>query len=276
MAETLQGQPRLDTAQRTLEDAGEEAFDRLARLATKVLVADHALVTLLGDRRSFFDSTYALGQHVVTTQLPLVIEDMHQHPVPQERGVADDKELGSYLGVPLVAAGDHVVGSVCVYGPSPRAWTESEIETLHDIARMAVELVESRHAIRTYQEREATNRLLLNQVPTASAHIDLDGIFRVANRRFTRFLGYADDALNGTVAAQVVQPSELEAMMELHRTVLLGDVAEAEMPTRLLHKDGEIIPATLRWVIVRSAAGAAQYSLLTIMDDRRALRSGRA
>ena len=135
---------------------------------------------------------------------------------------------------------------------------------------MAVHLVESRQAIRSYQDREVTNRLLFAHVPTASAHVELDGVFRVANRRFTRFLGYPDDGLDGTAASLVIEPSELQAMLELHRTLLGGDVAEAELP-HAPRPQGRTDPRRRRcaWVIVRDGAGAAQYTLVTILDDRR-------
>ena len=270
-ARSLHARPRLDATQNLLPGIDDAALDRLARLATRALGAVGGHVTLLGDRRNFFESTFALGQHVVATRIPLAIENTREHPVAQERGVAHDEELGAYLGVPLVTAGDHVVGSVCVYGPEPRGWTEAETETMHDIARMAVDLVESRHAIRTYQEREATNRLLFIQSATASAHVDLDGVFRVANRRFTKMLGYPDDGLDGTMANLIVESTELEAIVEMHRTVLVGDVAEAELSTRLVHIDGHLIAATIRWMIVRNIAGAVQYSVVTILDDAHAI-----
>src|SRR5690349_13484911 len=97
--EALRRKHRLDALRRTalLDTPSEEAFDRLARLATRMLNVPVALVTLVDRDRQFFKScvglpspwcdvrqtplTHSFCMHVVATGEPLVIEDARQHPV---------------------------------------------------------------------------------------------------------------------------------------------------------------------------------------------------
>ena len=79
-----------------LDTPAEEAFDRLARLAARLLHTPVALVSLVDENRQFFKSCFGLPepwaswretplshsfcQHVVTSNEPLVISDARIHP----------------------------------------------------------------------------------------------------------------------------------------------------------------------------------------------------
>lgn len=257
----------------------EEPFQRLARHAQRLLGADIALVSLVDDHRQFFKSavglsdpalretplTHSFCQHAVTTRLPLVIDDARLHPLVQDNGAVADLGVLAYLGIPLVTSSDHALGSFCVIEHTPRHWVESDIESMREIAAMVVDLIEMRYELAAHREREETQRLLFHQVPTASAHCELDGTIRTANRRFTAALGYADEALDGKPGALVLAPEEEAPLWELHRTLLVGEVPEAVRTTRLVRADGSTVTMSVRWVIVRNGAGAAVYSLVTLL-----------
>ena len=90
---------RLDALQQTglLDSPGEEAFDRLTRLASRLLNAPVALVCLLDEHRQFFKSAWGLPepwasrretplshsvcQHALAGTEPLIITDSRQHPL---------------------------------------------------------------------------------------------------------------------------------------------------------------------------------------------------
>ena len=80
-----------------LDSKPEQAFDRLTRLAARVLGAPVSLVSLVDRDRQFFKSAEGLAepwlserqtplshsfcQHVVTTNAPLVVTDARDHPL---------------------------------------------------------------------------------------------------------------------------------------------------------------------------------------------------
>src|SRR5688500_7160472 len=79
-----------------LDTPPEESFDRLTRMAARLLGAPVALISLVTEDRQFFKSAtglpepwatrrdsplaYSFCRHVVETAAPLVVEDVRQHP----------------------------------------------------------------------------------------------------------------------------------------------------------------------------------------------------
>ena len=104
-----------------LDSPPEEAFDRLTRLASRLLGAPVALVTLLGEDRVFFKSaiglpepwatrrgtpiSYSFCRHVVATGEPLVVEDARRHPLVRGNPAVRELRWIAYAGVPLTLGG---------------------------------------------------------------------------------------------------------------------------------------------------------------------------
>ena len=145
---------------RLLDSPAEEAFDRLTRLAAAALRTPIALVSLIDADRQFFKSchglpepwasareiplTHSFCQHVVTRELPLIVEDARVDPVV--RGNPAIAELGviAYAGVPLTTSGGDIVGTFCVVDKVPRCWTGEDIVMLTDLAAAAMTEIELR------------------------------------------------------------------------------------------------------------------------------------
>ena len=147
-----------------LDSPAEAAFDRLTRLAARLLRAPVALVTLVDADRQFFKScvglpepwasaretplSHSFCQHAVTLREPLVIEDARTHPLVRDNLAIRDIGVVSYAGIPLATADALVLGSFCVIDNVPRRWTPDELATLTDLAASAVTEIELRAALR--------------------------------------------------------------------------------------------------------------------------------
>ncbi len=145
-----------------LDTPAEAAFDRLATLATRLLRAPVALVTLVDRDRQFFKScigvpepwaaarqtplSHSFCQHVVGARAPLVVEDARAHPLVCDNLAIPDFGVVAYLGIPLVTADGHALGSFCVIDQRPRAWTAEEIATLTDLTASVMTEIELRAA----------------------------------------------------------------------------------------------------------------------------------
>ena len=44
----------------------------------------------------------------------------------------------AYAGVPLIDAGGHALGTLCVIDSRPRKWSKSQVELLNDLAASVV------------------------------------------------------------------------------------------------------------------------------------------
>jgi signal transduction histidine kinase len=154
-----------------LDTPAEAAFDRLTRLAARLLDAPVSLVTLVDADRQFFKSciglpepwasarqtplSHSFCQHAVELRQPLVIEDAREHPLVRENLAIRDLAVIAYAGIPLATADGLVLGSFCVIDRVPRRWTDEEIATLADLAASVVTEIELRDALRRAEEARA-------------------------------------------------------------------------------------------------------------------------
>lgn len=152
-----------------LDSPCEEAFDRLTRLAAKVLRAPISLVSLVDEERQFFKScvglpqplatlretplTHSFCKYLVLSGRPLVLNDARVDPVFQ--GHPAVRELGAvaYAGIPLVTTGGVRLGSFCVIDVVPRQWSVEDIEVLSTLAASAMAEVELRATLIELQSR---------------------------------------------------------------------------------------------------------------------------
>ena len=147
---------RLDALHATglLDSDVSPSFDRLARLAAHVLHAPVALVSLVDADRQFFKSclgmpepwasrrgsplTHSFCQHAVALREPLVISDAREDPVMRDNPAIRDINDIAYAGIPLIDAGGHALGTLCVMDSHPRHWATHQIQLLRDIAASVV------------------------------------------------------------------------------------------------------------------------------------------
>jgi GAF domain len=169
IARRAQGRARIDGLAKALGDPGrlaalhdaelidtppEESFDRLARLAARVVNAPVALVSGVDRDRQFFKSclglpepwasrretplSHSFCQHVVAAREPVIISDAREDERLLDNLAIRDLGVIAYLGVPLITREGHAVGTLCVIDHQPRIWTPDEISLVKDVASAVV------------------------------------------------------------------------------------------------------------------------------------------
>jgi PAS domain S-box-containing protein len=154
-----------------LDSAAEEAFDRLTRLASRLLNAPVALVSLVTSDRQFFKSALGLSapwdtcretplnrsfcKYVVQTGSPLIVENAETHALVSTNLATLDGSIVAYCGIPLVTSTGHVLGSFCVLDTQSRRWTSEDVETLSDLAASVMTEIELRTRTREAEQRSA-------------------------------------------------------------------------------------------------------------------------
>ena len=147
---------RLRALRRTglLDTPAEDAFDRPARLAAKVLHAPVALVSLIDEDRQFFKSclglpepwagqretplSHSFCQHAVAAGRALVVDDAREHPVLRDNPAIQDLGVVAYMGIPLIDDEGFALGTLCVIDSKPRHWTPEEADVLQDLAALVI------------------------------------------------------------------------------------------------------------------------------------------
>jgi diguanylate cyclase (GGDEF)-like protein len=257
-----------------------ESLDRLTRLASHLLGAPVALVSLVGEDRQVFASQIGLAepwatrsetplshsfcQHAVTTGEPLVIADARKHPLVHDNPAITDLGVVAYAGIPL-HVGRQCVGSFCVIDSVPREWRDEELSLLRDIAAAATTELELRWAL---AEREIADEQLrhsatalaegLARYQSLARHIP-DGAVFLFDQQFRHLLaegpiaGQLTDGMDpaGLTPSEVF-PRELGERIEgLYGLALAGapqafratsaEGREYDVTITAIHSDGSVV-----------------------------------
>jgi signal transduction histidine kinase len=132
-----------------LGTATEEPYDRISRLASRMMSAPIATVTLIDRDRQFYKACvgipeplsttretsldFSFCKHTIALGTPLVISDTLRDKRVAEIPSVTQFNVRAYAGVPLLVSGQ-AVGTLCVMDLRPRSWTDIEIEMLIDLA----------------------------------------------------------------------------------------------------------------------------------------------
>jgi GAF domain-containing protein len=138
--------------QALLDTPPEEEFDRLTRLASRLVGLPVALVALIDADRQFFKSSvgvpepwakrremplsHSFCKHVVKERKPLVVRDARRDPVLRHNPGVRELGVVAYAGFPLYAEG-HVIGTLCAIDDVPREWSPEDLEVIADLAALA-------------------------------------------------------------------------------------------------------------------------------------------
>ena len=184
-----------------LDSPPERAFDRLTRLASGLIDAPVALLSLVDERRQFFKSAIGLGepwasrretplthsfcQHVTTGRARLVVEDSRE--TPRLAGNLASAELSAiaYAGVPLMVEGE-AIGALCVIDDKPRAWTEKDLRLLEDLAESIVSEIDLRLSLRSERQQRALVGTLLDSLSEGVLAVDPERNFLLMNQEARR------------------------------------------------------------------------------------------
>ena len=134
-----------------LDSEVEEVFDRLTRLAVRLVRVPAAFISLVDEHRDFYKSACGFGEPLATErelrgptfchytiqrETPLVIPDTAADPVYRDVPTIRTLGVAAYVGVPLVVDGQ-TIGAFCAIDDKPRAWTDDEVEILVELAASA-------------------------------------------------------------------------------------------------------------------------------------------
>jgi two-component system, cell cycle sensor histidine kinase and response regulator CckA len=272
-----------------LDTPPEEAFDRLTRMASRLLGTPVALISLISEDRQFFKSAIGLPEpwasrraaplsfsfdaQVVSTGEQLVVEDARRHPLLRH-GTAI-RELGwvAYAGIPLVTRDGQTVGSFSVVDKMPRLWSERDIALLKDLAASAVTEIELRREMAWRRQAEQGRQDSDEQVYSTfeqsgigMAVMSPDGRWLRVNLALCDMLGTTPDDLVGFSAEARTHPDDVPADREASRLLLTGECRTYTMEKRYLTRAGEVLWALVNVSLVSDPEGKPAHLIAGIQD----------
>ena len=266
MTDPLEHDPaRIAATERLLPSAlGNPALDRLATLASKLLGSASAQVSLLTDEQVIaggaglspdaVGSRGPLGESLCTvtarTGGPLLVAD-----APADDRVAGlppvtSGAVGSYLGVPLVDEDKRMLGALCVFDPSPRAWSEADVALLGQLAETAVAELELSALAADYDTVRVRLALAIDAAGIGSFDLDVVTGRLDWDERLIAMFGYDVETFDRTLDAFNVRvhPDDRPAVDRAVQGAIESG-GELDVDYRIVRPDG-----VTRWIAARGRA----------------------
>ncbi len=200
----------------------DERFDRVARVAQKLLDAPISMVNMVDREEQWGKACIGLPtsdmprgisfcQHTILEARPLVVEDTLLDPRFADNPLVTGAQgLRAYVGHPVHDPGGHRIGTLCVADRRPRAWTEEDLATLHDLAAwvdLEIGWATLREAAEREQATETRLRAIIDSAAEGIVTLDAEGRVLLANPAATDMLGHRAEDLAGRVLHDVAHHS---------------------------------------------------------------------
>jgi signal transduction histidine kinase len=241
-----------------LDTPPEERFDRIARLAARLLGAPTALITFVDQDRQWFKARVGFDRpetpvevsfcaHAIRETGPLVVPDARADPrFAGNPLVTGAPHIRAYAGQPIAARDGQPVGTLCVIHPEPRNLSAEDLATLADLAAwVELELAagETSRALLARRDRELRLGALMEVVVEGVLVLDAEGRVEMANTAAAELLGrrredLVDESADALLAAAPRPLATREAPVGSGRVLSLVDRSEEarlrEMQDRFL------------------------------------------
>ncbi len=155
-------------ALKILDTPPEERFDRITRLAARIVGTPIVLISLVDETRQWFKSTVGLDAkqtprdvafcaHAILDSEVLVVPDAHADPrFATNPLVTGAPHVRFYAGAPLSLGDGARIGTLCAIDTQARTLSEEERSALTDLAQVVVdELHLRKHVVELEQTRAA-------------------------------------------------------------------------------------------------------------------------
>ncbi|HET8819320.1 MAG TPA: GAF domain-containing protein [Xanthomonadaceae bacterium] len=146
-----------------LDTSPEAGFDRMTRLAARLLGVPSTFISLVDRDRDFYKSQFGFAEplssvrqlegrtfchYALSSDGPLAIDDTLRDPVYREVPTVKSLGVRAYLGVPLVLPDGHAIGSFCAIDFEPRRWRDQDVEVMSVLAESTMREIRLRRALR--------------------------------------------------------------------------------------------------------------------------------
>jgi PAS domain S-box-containing protein len=260
---------------RLLDSPPDERFDRITRLAARLLNVPIAMVTLIDRDRQYNLSHHGIEikehardrsfcAHAILDRRPLIVPDTQADKrFADNPYVTGDPKVRFYAGEPLTAPDGSVVGTLCVIDRQPRIPSDEDLQLLHDLAQLAqMELMpETAKSVFEIQKQAQTMVRLsegrfreIVDIPGKFVwETDLKGNITYVSEQAAAVLGRTSQELKGRSFFASAAPEDAEAATAKFSSALEKRERFSDLEFRCQPREGELV-----WLSVR---GAPMYGL---------------
>lgn len=286
-------------AQAGLDVHSDDALDAVSRLAAAVLGVPTGLVSIVDSSGQRFVGAAGLSgeleitrgtplshsycRHVVESGLPLVVGDARTHPVTRGNPAITDYTAIAYAGYPIVTSEGFTLGTVCAVDERPRQWSQRDLDTLRDLARLTARLIDARtrESAAGPATRAAPAPLLdeglsvqffqavFENSSTGVVVLDRAGGIIRCNHVFETLIGRESADVTGWHFSEVVHPDDQARSREAFDRLGRGDSGGYPHDERCVRPDGSIVWGRVTASLIQRSGGAAHYAIMLKQDITR-------
>lgn len=220
-----------------LDTDAEERFDRLTRLASRVLDVPIALVSLIDADRQWFKSRVGLdatetpreisfcGHAVLADELFVVPDASADERFLDNPLVVDDPSIRFYAGRPLRAAAGERVGTLCVIDRQPRELSPADRQVLDDLAALVERELNQKTIADAWEATRSTRaryQAIFENLHESISLIRPGEGWILGNDASDRMLGYPEGTTRLDNRRSFVHPEDVEAASQAFRDVVSG------------------------------------------------------
>lgn len=150
-----------------LDTPPDGAFDRITALAARLCRVPISTITIIDEDRIWFKSAHGVdvdevgrdpglcASAIISSDAHVVVDAASDPRTLNNPLVRGELGLRFYVGIPLVTADGHGLGTLNVIDVEPRTISEEELATLRDLAALVMDELELRLAARRAVDLEA-------------------------------------------------------------------------------------------------------------------------
>jgi PAS domain S-box-containing protein len=199
-----------------LDTPPEERFDRLTRLAARILNMPIAQISLTDDTRQFNKSNHGLQgtetprdasfcSYTILEPKQLVVPDTQLDPrFLDNQFVTGAPKIRFYAGNPIAATDGSLVGTLCVADTNPRVLSDDDRQALGELAQIAqneMNLTEVSAAYKDQEEQLLVSEGRFRQVVDVPGKFiwetTADGTVTFVSDRISELLGVTPEEMSG-------------------------------------------------------------------------------
>lgn len=264
-----------------LDTDPEDRFDRITKMAARLLDAPICTISIVDADRQWFKSRYGLERretprdisfctHTIEQSNVMIVRDALKDPrFAHSPLVLGDPKIRFYAGAPITVKSGHTLGSLCAIDRKPRDFDGAQAELLSDLAQIVVDELELTLMHRQLSEGLAEKETLLQDVNAVLSNID-QGVFAAGPDMRARLINDAFCKMWGVPREIADQMPGFDEIIQYLRGQGIYDVSDENWDEYLAGRmDGFLNPTGQVELSRRSDGTTLEFRCVSLPDGGR-------
>lgn len=240
-----------------LDSGKKEAFDNLAKLASRICGTSSAQINFLDENRQWTKANIGWGQkeiprdisfcnHTIQSKDPfLVVQDTYKDQRFKDNPLTKkDPPLRFYAGVTIRSIDNYPLGTLCVFDSQPKELSEHQLEALQILAdevETHLKLRLNRNQLKeTLVQENKFNKKIISSLPLNFFMYNSEGEMVRWNEYMKSVTGYSNEEIKQRNPEDYFDESEAQKVKSKMEEVFKGEQVSFE--ANLIKKDGSSAP----------------------------------